>query len=296
VGAIERVLVGAIDMHCHSGPSPFPRRIDHFTAAQQASQLDMRAIVVKSHHHSTVMDVLALSPWLSRTTTTVYGGIALNNTVGGTNPAAVELALRMGGKVVWFPTISSPRHIEHHLEHAAFKFPTSAVALRPERCVDIVQPDGSLTADTEDILKLVAESGAVLSAGHLAPERILLLFDAARSLGVKRLLVNHPNFVVEASSGDVVRYAEMGAVIEHSLCMYDEESTFHQWDVDVLLDWINLVGPDRTSLCSDLGQANNPLPVEAFRKICSRLLDSGLTERELRQMVVHNPARLLGLE
>lgn len=256
----------------------------------------MRAIVVKSHHHSTVMDVAALSPWLSRHKTTVYGGIALNNAVGGINPAAVELSLRMGGKVVWFPTISSSRHIDHHHEHPDLKFPTSNVDLSPERGVEIVGDDGSPTEATLQVLRLIAESDAVLAAGHLAPDRILMLFDAARTIGVTNLLVNHPNFVVDARPEDVVRYAAMGAIIEHSLCMYDDESTFHNWDLDVLLEWIELVGPERTSIASDLGQTNNPLPVQSFRKICAQLLDLGVREADLRQMVVHNPSRLLGLE
>ena len=60
----------------------------------------------------------------------VFGGVALNQTVGGLNPYAVELALRMGGRMVWFPTLSSAAHIDHH-EHHDTGFPTSEVELRP---------------------------------------------------------------------------------------------------------------------------------------------------------------------
>ena len=90
--------------------------------------------------------------------------------------------------------------------------------------------------------------------------------------------------------------AQLGALIEHSLCMYDEESSFHNWAIDVLVDWIRWVGPERSSLGSDLGQAGNPFPVDSFRKICTRLLEAGLTEREVRMLVADNPARLLGLD
>jgi hypothetical protein len=78
--------------------------------------------------------------------------------------------------------------------------------------------------------------------------------------------------------------------------MYDEASTFYHWEIEVLVDWIRTIGADRSSLGSDLGQENNPLPVESYRKICGRLLDAGLNEREVRPLVADNPARLLGLD
>ena len=37
----------------------------------------------------------------------VYGSVVLNHSVGGLNPSAVMTCGRMGGKVVWFPTIDA---------------------------------------------------------------------------------------------------------------------------------------------------------------------------------------------
>jgi hypothetical protein len=110
------------------------------------------------------------------------------------------------------------------------------------------------------------------------------------------MIVNHPNFVIEASKDEVKRMVELGALIEHSLCMYDEESSFHNWEIDTLVDWIRWVGPEHSSLGSDLGQANNPYPADSFRKICSRLLEAGMPEREVRMLVADNPGRLLGVD
>jgi hypothetical protein len=39
MGAVENLLIGAVDLHCHSGPSPMPRRITHTEAARQAASL-----------------------------------------------------------------------------------------------------------------------------------------------------------------------------------------------------------------------------------------------------------------
>lgn len=293
--AIDGILEGAIDMHCHSGPSPFPRRLDHVEAAKMAQSAGMRAIVVKSHHHSTVMDVRAMAPQLEGCSVQVFGGIALNPQVGGLNPAAVDMALKMGGRVVWFPTISSTRHVEHVRAHPDLKFPKASVTLEKTEPIDIRTADGDLRPEVHTILRLAKEAGAVVSGGHMSPEQIALLLDAARTAGVTRLLVSHPEYVIEATRDQVVSFAEAGALIEHCLCMYDDESEFYHWDVNVLKGWIDLVGADRTSLGSDLGQVNNPFPLDSFRKMLSKLHDVGVSEGDLRKMVRDNPARLLGL-
>lgn len=295
MGAVDRILEGAIDMHCHSGPSPFPRRLDHVEAAKMAQQAGMRAIVVKSHHHSTVMDLRAMAPLLRDCSVEVFGGIALNPQVGGLNPAAVDMALKMGGKVVWFPTMSATRHVEHVKAHPNLKFPKASVTLEKTEPIDIRTAGGDLKPEVHTILRLIKEAGAVVSGGHMAPDQITLLMEAAHKAGITRLLVSHPEYVIEAAREEVVHYAELGANIEHCLCMYDDESEFYHWDVNVLKDWIDLVGPDRTSLGSDLGQVNNPFPVDSFKKMLSKLHDAGVSEGDLRKMVATNPARLLGL-
>jgi hypothetical protein len=295
---VERLLDGAVDLHVHPYPSPFPRRMDAAEAAQRAADAGMRAIVVKSHHHDTAMDVAALKEHgIGASGIEVYGGVALNTQVGGLNPHAVNLCLAMGGKVVWLPTVASPKHIEYHREHPQLKFPSLAVDLIPEEPIDVfADGNGALRPEVHEIVRMIAEADAVLASGHMPPRSILAVFEAAREAGVRRLVVNHPNFVIEASKDEVKRMAELGALIEHSLCMYDEESTFHNWQIDTLVDWIRWVGPERSSLGSDLGQANNPFPVDSFRKICTRLLEAGMTEAEVRMLVADNPARLLGVE
>jgi Family of unknown function (DUF6282) len=293
---VARVLRGSVDLHVHPSPSPLPRRIDAIEAARAAEGIGMRAIVVKSHHHSTVTDVLALGRnGLAGLPVRVFGGIALNSAVGGLNPHAVDLALKLGGRIVWFPTIGSPKHIAHHADHPDLKFPKLAVHVRDERPVDVLDEAGRLRPEVHDIIGLIKEHDAILASGHMAPDRILAVFEAAHAAGVSRLVVNHPNFVVEATHKQGRRFVELGAVIEHSLCMYDDRSSFYNWGIDVLMGWITAVGADRSTLGSDLGQMTNPLPSEAFTKIVGQLLEAGLSEAELTAMVRDTPARLLDL-
>lgn len=292
------VLKGAVDLHVHPAPSPLPRRIDTVEAARLAADAGFRAIVVKSHHHSTATDVLAVERHGldELPATDVFGGIALNGAVGGLNPMAVDLALQLGGRIVWFPTISSPKHIDHHREHPDLRFPKATIQVRKEAPIDVLDERGKLKPEVYEILELIRDADVILASGHMAPDRITAVFEAAREVGVKRMLVNHPNFVIEAALEDARRWVELGAMIEHSLCMYDEASTFHNWDVDVLIEWIEAVGPERSVLGSDLGQVENPLPSESFAKIVQRLLDRGQPEAAIERMVRGNAATLLGVE
>jgi uncharacterized protein DUF6282 len=289
------LLEGAVDLHVHPAPSPMPRRMDGAEAARLAGEAGFDAIVVKSHHHSTVMDVLALEQaGVQHGDAKLFGGVALNGPVGGINPKAVDLALKMGGRIVWFPTIGSEKHIRHHAEHPNLKFPKLSVHLAPEEPIEVLNGDGKVLDDVYRILESIKEHDAILASGHMAPQQITAVFEAAREVGVQRMLVNHPNFVIEASFDDARHWVELGAYIEHSLCMYDEESSFYNWDLDTMVEWIEAVGPERSTLGSDLGQMNNPLPTDSFLKIVSRLLERGVSEDTVRSMVARNPAELLG--
>jgi len=294
---VAKVLEGAVDLHVHPAPSPLPRRMDAADAARLAAETGFAAIVVKSHHHSTVTDVLALESagLIDNGAPRVFGGVALNGAVGGLNPHAVDLALKMGGRIVWFPTIASPQHIAHHAAHPDLKFPKLAVQVRPEEPIDVLDEQGKLKPEVYEILEMIHAAGAILASGHMAPDRITAVFEAAREIGIERMLVNHPNFVIEATYDDARHWASLGAVIEHSLCMYDDRSSFYHWDIDTLVKWIEAVGPERSTLGSDLGQMKNPYPTDSFRKIVGLLLDRGMPAHDVRRMVSDNPRALLAL-
>ncbi|BCB89434.1 DUF6282 family protein [Phytohabitans suffuscus] len=293
MGVVENLLSGAVDLHCHSGPSPMPRRVTHVEAARQAAGLGFRAVVAKCHYHDTVTDVLAMAPQLAGVPTEVFGGIALNSQVGGLNPHAVDRSLRMGGRVIWFPTISSPAHLDHAAQHEEMRRHFQPLGMMRSDEVAMFGDDGDLRPEVHKIIAQAKEAGALISTGHLGPEAARALVEAAAAAGHRQLILSHPNFVANVDPEDVVALAGLGAVIEHELGMYHLEKKF---PIQVLLDWINLVGPEHTSLGSDLGQVGNPLPVEGYLGVVERLLDSGVPERDIRLMVRDNPARLIGLE
>jgi Family of unknown function (DUF6282) len=292
VNGEPNLLAGAVDLHVHPSPSPYPRRVDPIGAAAAAAAAGMRAIVLKSHHSDTAMLIDALRErGLGELGCEVYGGIVLNSQVGGINPHAVSLSLAMGGRVVWLPTISSPAHLA-----SSGHFPTATVELMEEEPIDVWGDDGELSPPLRQVLELIAGADAVLASGHVPPRSIVASFEAAREAGVRRLLVNHPNFIVDVGSEDARRLVELGAYVEHEVSMYDESSRFHAFAIETLEEWIELAGPERTILASDLGQANNPLPPESLQRIGERLLGNGLAAERVHDLLATNPARLLGLD
>jgi hypothetical protein len=287
----ESLLAGAVDLHVHPAPSPYPRRIDAVGAAEAAASAGMRAIVLKSHHSDTAMLIDAVKEHgLADIDVEVYGGVALNSQVGGINPHAVALSLAMGGRIVWLPTISSPAHIA-----SGAHFPAATVELIEERPVDVWDGNGRLSENVRQVLELVRASDAVLASGHLPARSIRATFEAAREAGITRLLLNHPNFVVDVSGDEARALVELGAYVEHEAAMYDETTRFHAFETDTLERWIEVAGSEHTILASDLGQHGNPLPPESLSRVAERLLGAGLTGSAIHDMLAKNPAQLLGI-
>ena len=280
---VDSLLAGAIDLHVHPSPSPFPRRLGVLEAAVQAADAGFDAIAVKSHHHATITDVLTLQEAAGPLPVRVLGGICLNRQVGGINPYAVELALAMGARIVWFPTIAATRHLE--LPGGLDRFPSDHVGLRRPEAVPVFTADMRPLPDVLDVLNLIARADAVLACGHLEAAEISALIPVALAAGVTRILVNHPNFIIGADPGLCSSWARQGVFIEHSLCHYAPGSSFQRFTLEVLLEYVSTVGADHTVLSSDLGQAANPTPVEGFRWIAAALAAADIDAATIRRLV-----------
>lgn len=290
---VNELLRGAVDLHVHPAPSPFPRNLSLRQAAEQAHEAGFRAIIVKSHHHSMVTDVLAVSDAIGGLPLPVYSGVALNNQVGGVNPAAVELALNLGGRIVWFPTISSGRHICVHNEE--LKFPRTAKPFRKDMPTRVLDDNGDILPEVHDVLDLIADADAILSGGHMGVDELDAVIRAAAAKGIERIVVNHPNFVIGADPQRCREWTRFGVMFEHELCMYDDRSSFYHWELDTLLGYMKVLGVAHTMIGSDLGQLGNPHPVDAYRKIIRGLVDIGVSPADIRRITSSNPGSLIGL-
>jgi hypothetical protein len=288
---VQSLMQGAIDLHCHSGPSVMARAVNHEQALEQAAEAGMRAVLFKDHYYPTGPFVDVLKENGKATRAEPVGSIVLNNAVGGINPFAVEPALKCGAKVVWMPTVSAANHIREG--HRKSLLPTKSKMLK-QVGLSAVDARGELLDNVKQVLDIIAEHDAVLSCGHLHISEVWPLFDEAKKRGVTRLLVNHPSYTVGATLSDVKELVSMGAWIEHSICMFIP-NRMKVYDDAFLKALIEAAGVDRTFFGSDLGQTNAPLPVEGFRQIIGLCLSLGYSEEDVRKMVSTNAAQLAGI-
>ncbi len=68
-------------------------------------------------------------------------------------------------------------------------------------------------------------------------------------------------------------------MIEHSICMF-VPSTFFLFDHEHLKQVIEAAGVDNTFFGSDLGQKNNPTPVEGSRQMIGLLPTSAMAKTQ----------------
>jgi hypothetical protein len=275
-----RALAGAIDIHLHSFPDDRPRSIDAIEAARQARSKGMRAIVLKNHYESTAG--LAYLVRLVVPDIQVFGGIDLNLTVGGINPAAVEHMTRVTGgwgRIVWMPTFDAENQVRVSKEQRPF------VA---------VSRGGQLVPEVREVIAIIAKHGLVLATGHSSPDEALMLLREGRRQGVRQMVVTHAMLAPVLMDLPRMREAaKLGAFIEFvggSLKSRDADARLTRFG-----EAIQAIGPDSCILSSDLGQAGNALPADGFGAFLVALRAKGLSEREIDVMSKENPARLLGL-
>jgi len=291
----KSLLKGAVDLHCHSGPSVMPRYFDHYEAMQEASDAGVRALLIKDHYYSATPATLLLNKHFSHLNVTLLSGVPLNNPSGGLNVYAVDHGLALGAKLVWMPTFSARNHIEHSRKGAAPGFPKTSKAMLEPAPLTVLDDAGNLLPEIAPILDLIAAHDAVLSSGHLHISEIWPLIDEAIRRGVKRMICNHPTYIVDATLEDIARLSRMGVYIEHSMCMFTESSSNCLYDPQTLDSLILAAGVDRTILGSDLGRIGLPKLVDGFLDAIELCLDLGYAEGDVRKMVSTNAADLVGL-
>ena len=107
--------------------------------------------------------------------------------------------------------------------------------------------------------------------------------------------MNHQTYGLHSETEDVRDFAKMGVILEQSACLF-VDSRFNVFPPEHLKELIDAAGPENSSIGSDLGQVDNPSPVEGMRQAIRLCLGLGYTPAEIRLMVRDNPARLAGLD
>ena len=276
----DRLLEGALDIHVHFAPDPrVERRGSAIDIAQQAKDMGMRGVVLKSHQYPTHPVAYTTSQVVPGIT--LIGGVSLDVEVGGLNPMAVECTALMGGRVVWMPTHSARADRQHKGLNGG---------------IHILNEQGRLVPEVYAILELIKHHDMVLATGHLSTEESMTLVSEARDLGIGRIVVTHAttmSFWTGMTLEDMKTLAAMGAYIEHSLHVMMPLT--YRLTPRELVETITAIGTENCILSTDFGQDYHPMPAEGMRMGIATLLQAGMEDVEVGILVKDNPSRLLGL-
>lgn len=288
------VLQGAYDLHVHVAPDIIERRIDDIDLAKEFLAKGLRGFVLKSHYLPTAERASVVSkavPGIG-----AHGAIALNHSLGGLNPVAVEIAGRCNCKLIWMPTVDAANETAGRLNGRKDNLPFWAKIQRELAGMGISPPpisvldgNGEVSGPTRACLELIAKYDMILATGHLGRDEIFKLVRVARDMNVRRVVVTHAEFPSQNLSGDEQNeLAHMGAFIEHCFTtMYTGKAPWEK-----VFASIRRVGVAHCFISTDLGQIVNPPVAEGFALFAQRLLDARFTSDEIRRMAVTNPRDL----
>ncbi len=287
-GLMKNRLEGIIDLHIHAAPDVRERKLDDLELMEIAVARNVRGMVIKSHNVPT-MDRATLINRVRKekypnSSFQMFGGIALNRSVGGINPWAVESALKLGAKLIWLPTNTSENHY-------AKQGPGKAPA------VPVIR-DGKVVDELQEVFRLIKEYDAVLETGHISPEECFIVAAAARDAGVKKIVVTHPEFwVVGMSIEDQERIVkDYDVLLEHVYAQPIGGGKYRK-NLEVNAEAMKRIGCEHFIVGTDSGQTVNPYWYESIGEYIDYLYDTAhFSEEEIDIMSKHNPGRMLGIE
>lgn len=291
----RELVAGAYDTHVHVSPDVMPRLVDDVSLARRFADVGMAGFVLKSHYVSTAERaevVRGVVPGID-----VLGALTLNASVGGLNPVAVEIAGRQGARIVWLPTVDCVNQRDSRAQAPEGATPPMWAQLQDDLAaqgimapaIEVVDADGRVVPAMREVLMVIAKHDMVVATGHLSGPEIAAVVEAAVEVGVRRIVVTHPEFTSQQLSVDVQRsLAERGALMER--CFTTPHSGKVTWDL--FYENIRAVGPEHSVLSTDLGQPFNPPVEDGLALMADRLLQNGFSEDEVHLMAVENSCRV----
>jgi hypothetical protein len=279
-------LEGVIDMHVHSAPDIRERAYTDVELMEAAVRVKARAVVIKSHHGTTMNRAFLVNEFHkilhgNGSSFMMLGSITLNKTVGGLNPVAVETALKMGAKVVWLPTTHAVNQLAKDGKSGGIE------------CVS----GGKIVKPLEEILRIVKDYDVALGTAHLAPKEIFTVVEAAKNMGIDKIVVTHPEFhIVGMSLEDQVKITKDYGVYLERCYAQPMGGGVYKSNLEENLRVIKEVGYKNVLISTDGGQVENPHWELALEEYLQYLSNNGIDDAQLSEMSRNIPAKLLNLK
>ena len=287
---VSNLLKDAVELHAHSAPSIFPRKQTDWELVEDAKKAEMYGIVIKAHE-GVSYDRAALlqekNPEIK-----VFGGLVCNDFVGGLNVNAVDLALKMGARIIWMPTLSSSRHKKYFKENKKENILNPKKRMNnSENTISIF--DGKKIKDSvKHILDLIAKNNRVLATGHLSSEDSYQLVLEAKKIGVQKILIQHVDLGISPYSlEEQKQLVKEGCYLEK--CYLACSDDFKDIKIQDMAESIHTLGSSNCVLVTDYGQEHHIPVVEAMNSFVNKLTEVGISNQDINKMIVRNPKYLL---
>jgi len=305
---VDEILKGVIDVHVHGAPlgAWLPGRPTMVETCIEASQAGMRALVFKDHNTMTNNCATIIQDFLGRmqkekaargeefTPVEVYGGLVLNNTVGGMNAKAVEVALGYGRcKEIWLPSLDA-RHQVNAMGYEGGIQVADGKQLTPEM-IKILEILHDYNQNTKG-------DRCALSACHVSNEEKIAILDYINAKGMDvDVLMDHVTQELTMVTPEEAReMIDKGGYLEFAECSCVPWPGMQDWIIafDYSFNLLKMLlkekGPDHLVLITDAGQPGNK-PVPAWQMFIKTLLAQGVSEADINVMAKEVPAKLIGL-
>ncbi len=246
------------------------------------------AFVVKQHYDQT-----AQIAYLARKEVPgveVFGMLCSNRTVGGLNPEAVHHFTEVIGgyaRIVSMPTWDAENYVRQSRNPTRAAVPFRATAhssLKPSRRSKPSRTRRSGTATPDSHWPPAMYQPKKRCSSSAKP-------DARASNGSSRRMRSATP--INMTLAQMKEAAGLGAYIEFVANFLSLERA--SFTVQQYHDAIRAIGPAHVILSSDGGQINRPFPDDLIAQAALDLREMGLTDAELRTIMVENPATLLSL-
>lgn len=289
ISEYRRKLSGIIDLQIHLAPDIVQRTNSEITFARQAREAGYYGWLSKCHHMITAGRNVLIP---DSDGIKFFGSVALNNSMGGLNPYAVEVALKLGASQIWFPTLDAENHITAFGQATLPTFKQlesskSKVSFEP-RPITVLDSSGELKEDARKVIEAMRDSGVILGTGHLSLQETTKVMEYAKQQKVTNILVTHPEFKATFFNKEQQRaLAESGAILEHCATV--------NYNPKLISENIRFVGVSHCVISSDAGQPVKGNPIDVMYDLIVSLESEGLSTSEIQRLTIDNPKKLLGV-
>ena len=291
------LVKGAYDLHVHPGPDIQERKVTDLALSQRMHAAGMAGYAIKSHYLCTAERAKTVNAVFPECR--AIGAITLNNSVGGLNPVAVEVAARAGARIVWLPSVDSgyEREFLFHSGRTDIILPywakilkdldASGIACPP---ISLTDEDGRLKPAVYDILDVANKYHLCVATSHISHRDAFAVARASHERGFDRLLISHVLYPSTAYSyEELLEFLRLGALLEYSYSTFTTKKTTYE----KTLAGIRAVGPANCIISSDLGMPNGDYPDEGVLRFSAMLYQDGVREEDIHCMNRENPKRLI---